>query len=84
MECSVTFIAQYDPKGWVWQACGYQRAMLRQLLFHVLDIRDCLDDERFIQVGHCCSCIICGSIVECDMMSAVQYVNWPYYGDMPT
>lgn len=51
MECSVTFIAQYDPKGWVWQSCGYQRAMLRQLLFHVLDIRDCLDDERFIQVN---------------------------------
>jgi hypothetical protein len=52
MECSVTFIAQYDPKGWVWQSCGYQRAMLRQLLFHVLDIRDCLDDERFIEVSY--------------------------------
>lgn len=50
-ECSLTFIGQYDPKGWVWEAMGYQRAMLRELLFHVVDIHDCVDDNRFIPVN---------------------------------
>lgn len=25
------FAVQYDPKGWVWETLGYQRAMLREV-----------------------------------------------------
>lgn len=49
-ECLLTLIAQMDPKGWVWKAHGYQRKMLQQLLMHLIDIRDTIDAERFVQV----------------------------------
>eukprot|EP01038_Epipyxis_sp_PR26KG_P016207 gene16207-22043_t len=49
-ECLLVFIAQMDPKGWVWQTFGYQYAFLQQFMLQVLDIRDALDSERFLQV----------------------------------
>lgn len=30
-ECMISFIAQVDPKGWIWQSCGYQQMFLREV-----------------------------------------------------
>jgi hypothetical protein len=30
-ECLLTFIAQMDPKGWVWKMFGYQQASLQKV-----------------------------------------------------
>eukprot|EP00596_Hydrurales_sp_CCMP1899_P005314 CAMPEP_0119051288 /NCGR_PEP_ID=MMETSP1177-20130426/72951_1 /TAXON_ID=2985 /ORGANISM="Ochromonas sp, Strain CCMP1899" /LENGTH=738 /DNA_ID=CAMNT_0007030437 /DNA_START=193 /DNA_END=2410 /DNA_ORIENTATION=- len=49
-ECMLTFIAQVDPKGWIWKLFGYQQEVLQKLMMHVLDIRDSLDAERFVQI----------------------------------
>lgn len=51
MESMLTFIAQMDPRGWIWQSFGYQDAMLQQFLLHVIDLRDFIDEERFVQVA---------------------------------
>jgi hypothetical protein len=51
MECMLTFIAQLDPKGWIWKKFGYQQDMLRQILMHIVDLRDYIDEERFVQVS---------------------------------
>ncbi len=32
-ECMISFIAQVDPKGWIWQLCGYQQTFLREVSF---------------------------------------------------
>jgi hypothetical protein len=31
-ECMISFIAQVDPKGWIWQSCGYQQMFLREVM----------------------------------------------------
>jgi hypothetical protein len=49
-ECMLTFIAQMDPRGWIWRRFGYQHEVLTKLMLHVLDVRDALDTERFVQV----------------------------------
>jgi len=49
-ECLLSFIAQLNPKGWVWQSLGYTEAFLKEFMLHVLDVRDALDAERFQQV----------------------------------
>ena len=49
-ECMLTFIAQLDPRGWIWRRFGYQHEVLTKLMLHVLDIRDALDMDRFVQV----------------------------------
>eukprot|EP00596_Hydrurales_sp_CCMP1899_P010073 CAMPEP_0119044170 /NCGR_PEP_ID=MMETSP1177-20130426/29212_1 /TAXON_ID=2985 /ORGANISM="Ochromonas sp, Strain CCMP1899" /LENGTH=580 /DNA_ID=CAMNT_0007013793 /DNA_START=607 /DNA_END=2349 /DNA_ORIENTATION=+ len=49
-ECLLTFIAQLDPKGWIWKLFGYQHEILRKLMMHVLDIKDFVDMEGFVQV----------------------------------
>lgn len=49
-ECLITYIAQMDPRGWVWRAFGFQHAMLQIFMLHVLDIRDSLDMDRFVKV----------------------------------
>lgn len=59
MESMCTFVAQFDPKGWLWEAYGYQKALLRQLMFHVLDIRDLLDEDRFVHV--CIRSVVIGA-----------------------
>jgi hypothetical protein len=50
MECMVTFIAQLDPRGWIWRNFGYQQTFLQHYMMHMIDIRDALDSERFVQV----------------------------------
>ena len=30
-ECMLTFIAQLDPKGWIWRAFGYQQESLQKV-----------------------------------------------------
>jgi len=49
-ECLLTMIAQINPKGWIWKSLGYQNNFLKQFLLHVLDFRDYIDTERFVQV----------------------------------
>jgi len=48
-ECMISFIAQVDPKGWLWSSFGYQNNFLKELMLHVFDIRDALESERFLQ-----------------------------------
>ena len=48
-ECMLTFIAQLDPKGWIVSEFEYPRAMLQALMLHILDIRDTIDSDRFVQ-----------------------------------
>ena len=48
-ECMLTFIAEMDPRGWIWQKFDYQYNMLQQLLLHLYDIRDTADSERFVK-----------------------------------
>lgn len=50
MQSLVTFIAQLDPRGWIWRNFSYQQHFLRQYMLHVLDVKDALDGERFVQV----------------------------------
>ena len=50
VESLLTYIAQMDPRGWVWRSCGYQHSMLHAFMLHVLDIRDSADADRFVQV----------------------------------
>lgn len=49
-ECLLTYIAQMDPRGWVWRSFGFQHTMLQIFMLHVLDIRDSLDMDRFVKV----------------------------------
>jgi hypothetical protein len=49
VECMLSFIAEFDPKGWIWRSLGYQSKMLDNLMMYVLDIRDAVDNDRFIQ-----------------------------------
>ena len=49
-ESMLTFIGQYDPRGWIWEYGGYKSHMLETFLLHVLDIRDAIDAERFAQI----------------------------------
>lgn len=30
-ECMISFIAQADPKGWIWKNFGYQQLFLREV-----------------------------------------------------
>lgn len=48
-ECLISFIAQVDPKGWIWNNYGYKHSFLRELMLHVFDLRDALESERFLQ-----------------------------------
>lgn len=49
-ECLLTCITQYDPRGWVWQSGGYRHELTELFLMHVIDIRDAIDSDRFMQV----------------------------------
>jgi hypothetical protein len=49
-ESLVSFIAQYDPLGWIWEQGGYRLAVTQMLMLHVLDVRDTIDTDRFMQV----------------------------------
>lgn len=49
-ESLLTFVAQYDPRGWIWEYGGYKSHMLESFLLHVVDIRDAIDAERFAQI----------------------------------
>lgn len=46
-ECLISFIAQVDPKGWIWKS--YKQAFLRELMLQILDLKDALESERFLQ-----------------------------------
>eukprot|EP00981_Chlorochromonas_danica_P000979 scaffold233_cov174-Ochromonas_danica.AAC.19 len=48
-ESMLTLIAQMDPKGWIWRAFNYKEQFLREFMLQVLDIRDVLEGERFVQ-----------------------------------
>lgn len=50
VECLLTFIAQLDPKGWIWESFGYSKLYLKNVMLHVLDVKDSLDCNRFLQV----------------------------------
>jgi len=49
-ECLLSFIAQLNPGGWLWESFGYRQAFLKEFMLHVLDVRDAMDSERFQQV----------------------------------
>lgn len=49
-ESLLTYIAQMDPRGWVWRSFGFQHSMLQKFMLHILDIRDSLDIDRFVKV----------------------------------
>jgi hypothetical protein len=49
-ECLVSFIAQLDPRGWVWVKGGYRDRVLENLMMHVIDLKDNVDVSRFAQV----------------------------------
>jgi len=49
-ECLLTFVAQLDPKGWIWESFGYTKLFLKNVMLHVLDVKDALDSSRFLQV----------------------------------
>eukprot|EP00602_Paraphysomonas_sp_CaronLab_P009173 CAMPEP_0185031902 /NCGR_PEP_ID=MMETSP1103-20130426/19612_1 /TAXON_ID=36769 /ORGANISM="Paraphysomonas bandaiensis, Strain Caron Lab Isolate" /LENGTH=598 /DNA_ID=CAMNT_0027567581 /DNA_START=465 /DNA_END=2261 /DNA_ORIENTATION=- len=49
-ESLLTFIGQYDPRGWIWEFGGYKTRMLQEFILHVCDIRDSVNAERFMQV----------------------------------
>jgi hypothetical protein len=51
MESMLTFVAQLDPRGWIWKQFGYQEAMLKQLLLHLVDVRDFIDEDRFLHIS---------------------------------
>lgn len=46
-ECLLSFVCQMDAKGWLWKQFGYQDELLKNFMTHVLDIRDCVDLNRF-------------------------------------
>lgn len=48
-ESLLSFIAQMDPKGWIWHNYYYQHNLLKELMLHIVDIRDALDADRFVQ-----------------------------------
>lgn len=50
VECLLTLIAQVDPKGWIWTTGNFKHTFLEEFLLHVLDVRDTVDAERFVQV----------------------------------
>ena len=55
-ECLLTQIVQVNPRGWVptsggSRVRGYAEAFGVEALNHILDIRDTLDNERFVNVG---------------------------------
>ena len=55
-ECLLTYIVQVDPKGWVptyspRKTQSYAEAFGIESLNHILDVRDNLDNERFVNVG---------------------------------
>lgn len=49
-ECLLSCIVQYDPRGWVWQSGGYRHELTELFLMHVIDVRDAIDSDRFMQV----------------------------------
>mmetsp|Transcript_20104 Transcript_20104/g.19407 ORF Transcript_20104/g.19407 Transcript_20104/m.19407 type:complete len:727 (+) Transcript_20104:190-2370(+) len=49
--CLVTFIDKFNPKGWIWNMYGFQEASLIKLMMHVVDIRDAVDMDRFVEVN---------------------------------
>jgi hypothetical protein len=49
-DCMLTCICQIDPRGWIWRSFGYTTEFLNEFLMHVLDIRDALEADRFLQV----------------------------------
>ena len=51
-ECLLTHIVQVSPLGWVpTSSAGYPQAFGVDALNHILDIRDTLDGDRFVDVG---------------------------------
>ncbi len=50
VECLVAFFVQYNPKGWIWETAGYRLALTEMLALHVIDVRDAIDAERFLEV----------------------------------
>ena len=48
-ECMLSFIAQMDAKGWIWSGFGYPQLILESFMLHVLDLKDTIDSERFVQ-----------------------------------
>lgn len=48
-ECLISLIAQVDPKGWIWNNFGYKHAFLREIMLQVLDLKDALESDRFLQ-----------------------------------
>ncbi|GMH77863.1 hypothetical protein TL16_g07565 [Triparma laevis f. inornata] len=55
-ECLLTHIVQVDPRGWVPTVSpkstqGYAEAFGVEALNHILDIRDILDSDRFVNVS---------------------------------
>lgn len=49
-ECLLIFICQLDPKGWIPYSWGYKHLFLQHVMLHVIDIRDSLEDRRFLSI----------------------------------
>jgi hypothetical protein len=54
-ECMLTFIAQMDPKGWIWKSFGYQQEVLTARTYplqtaHFFILMDCffIDHNKLI------------------------------------
>lgn len=50
-ECMISYVAQCDPKGWLWSSLGYKRSYLKEFMLQILDIRDAIEAERYLQVN---------------------------------
>jgi hypothetical protein len=50
-ECMISFVAQCDPKGWLWSNLGYKRSYLKEFMLQILDIRDAIEAERYLHVN---------------------------------
>lgn len=50
-QCLLTLVAKMNPFGWTNTFSSFQNKYIRQFLLHVLDIRDFMDADRFIQAN---------------------------------
>lgn len=49
-ETLITFIGELNPFGWIWRSLGYQGSFLSWFMGHMFDLRDGLNDGRFLHV----------------------------------
>eukprot|EP00606_Chrysophyceae_sp_TOSAG23-5_P001080 GSChrysophyteH2.ASY1.ANO1.1457.1 assembled CDS len=50
-ESIIFFVAQLDPRGWIWTKGGYRDRVLERFMMHILDLKDSIDVSRFATVA---------------------------------